>query len=185
MRGHPAIVIALLFFTSQSFAADLPTRKAGLWELKMEFPGRNLPPQLMQQCTDAATDKFMTLNFGGAADRNCQKRDMQNNGGTITVDSVCQFGEATVTSHAIVSGDFNSAYTVQINSTRQGGPQVPGVAPGAETRMTIAAKWLGPCTAGQNPGDVIMGSGVKMNVLELQKAGGALQQRPGATNPGR
>jgi hypothetical protein len=180
MRGHPVVVIALLLSASQSFAADLPTRKAGLWELKMEFPGRNLPAQLMQQCTDAATDKFMTLNFGGAADRNCQKRDMQNNGGTITVDSVCQFGEATITSHAIVSGDFNSAYTVQINSTRQGGPPVPGVAPGAETHMTIAAKWLGPCTAGQSPGDVIMGSGMKMNVLELQKAGGApQQQRPG------
>jgi hypothetical protein len=121
----------------------------------------------------------MTLNFGGAAERNCQKRDMQNNGGNITVDSVCQFGDATITSHAIVSGDFNSAYTVQINSTRQGGLPVPGVAPGAESHMTIAAKWLGPCATGQNPGDVIMGSGMKMNVLELQKAGGAPQQRPG------
>jgi hypothetical protein len=179
MRGHSAIVIALLLSAAQSFAADLPTRKAGLWELKMEFPGRNLPARLMQQCTDAATDKFMTLNFGGAAERNCQKRDMQNNGGNITVDSVCQFGDATITSHAIVSGDFNSAYTVQINSTRQGGLPVPGVAPGAESHMTIAAKWLGPCATGQNPGDVIMGSGMKMNVLELQKAGGAPQQRPG------
>jgi len=178
MRGHPAIVIALLLSASQALALDMPMRKAGLWELKMEFQGRNLPAQLMQQCTDAATDKFMTFNFGGAAERNCQKRDVRNNGGTITVDSVCQFGDAVTTSHAVVSGDFNSAYTVQINSTRQGGRPMPGVEPGTESHMTIAAKWLGPCVAGQKPGDVMMGNGIRMNVLELQKAGGAPQQRP-------
>ena len=172
MRGHPALAVALLLSASPTLALDLPTRKAGLWELRMEFQGRNLPAQLMQQCTDAATDKFMTLNFGGAADRNCSKRDVQNNGGTITVDSVCQFGEATTTSHAVVSGDFNSAYTVQINSMRQGGRPMPGAASSGESKMTIAAKWLGPCVAGQKPGDVMMGNGMKMNVLDLQKASG-------------
>lgn len=173
MRGHSAIVLASLLSSSPAFALDIPTRKAGLWELKMEFEGRNLPAQIMQQCTDAATDKLMNLNFGGAAERNCQKRDVRNNGGTITVDSVCQFGDTTTTSHAVVSGDFNSAYTVQINSTRQGGRPIPGVAPGAESHMTIAAKWLGPCAAGQKPGDVMMGNGMRMNVLELQKSGSA------------
>jgi hypothetical protein len=118
----------------------------------------------------------MTLNFGGAAERNCQKRAIQRSGNAITVDSVCQFGEMTTTSHATVTGDFNSAYTVEVNSTRQGGRPIPGVAPGGETRMTIAAKWLGPCTAGQKPGDVMMGSGMKMNVLDIQKMNGAPAQ---------
>ncbi len=179
MRRCHAIAFVLLLSASPALALDLPTRKAGLWELKMEFQGRNLPAQLMQQCTDANTDKLMTLNFGGAAERNCQKRDMQNNGGTITVDSVCTFGEATTTSHAVVSGDFNSAYTVQINSTRQGGPSIPGVAPGGESHMTIAAKYLGPCAADQKPGDVMMGNGMKMNVLDIQKMGGAPPQGAG------
>ncbi|MFZ0621249.1 MAG: DUF3617 family protein [Pseudolabrys sp.] len=173
MRRYSAIAVALLSSASFALALDVPTRKAGLWELKMEFQGRNLPAQLMQQCTDASTDKLMTLNFGGAADRNCQKRDMHNNGGTITVDSVCSFGEATTTSHAVVSGDFNSAYTVQISSTRQGGRPTPGTAPGGESHMTISAKWLGPCVAGQKPGDVMMGNGMKMKVLDLQRTGGA------------
>jgi hypothetical protein len=178
MRRHHVIVVALLLSASPALALDMPTRKAGLWELKMEFQGRNLPAQLMQQCTDASSDKLMTFNFGGAAERNCQKRDIQNTGGTITVDSVCQFGDATTTSHAVVSGDFNSAYTVQINSTRQGGRPTPGAAPGGETHMTIAAKYLGPCANGQKPGDVMMGNGMKMNVLEIQKMGGAPPQRP-------
>jgi hypothetical protein len=35
--------------------------------------------------------------------------------------------------------------------------------------MTMAAKWLGPCAADQKPGDMIMGNGMKMNILEMQK----------------
>jgi len=172
MPRYLAVGVVLLASISPVSALDLPTRKAGLWELKMEFQGRNLPTQLMQQCTDAASDKLMTFNFGGAAERNCQKRDVHNSGGTITVDSVCTFGDATTTSHAVVSGDFSSAYTVQVNSTRQGGRPIPGAGPGGETHMTIAAKWLGPCVAGQKPGDVMMGNGVKMNVLDVQRMGG-------------
>jgi hypothetical protein len=30
------------------FAADMPTRKVGLWEIKMEFEGRNLPGQTVR-----------------------------------------------------------------------------------------------------------------------------------------
>ena len=174
MRRPLAVLAVSLIFAVPAFAtAELPTRKAGLWEIKMDFKGRNLPAQTMKQCTDATSDKLMTLNFGGAADRNCSKQDVQNSGGTITVDSVCKFGDATTTSHAVVSGDFNSAYTVDVTSKREGGRPLPGVAPGGETHMAIAAKWLGPCAAGQKPGDVIMSTGMKMNVLDLQKMGGA------------
>jgi hypothetical protein len=172
MRRYLAVGIVLFLSASPAAALDLPTRKAGLWELKMEIQGHNLPTRLMQQCTDAATDRLMTFNFGGASERSCQKRDVRNNGGTITVDSVCTFGEATTTSHAVVSGDFNSAYTVQVDSTRNGGRPIPGAGPGGETHMTIAAKWLGPCVAGQKPGDVMMGNGMKMNVLDMQRTGG-------------
>jgi hypothetical protein len=172
MPRHLAVGVVLLASISSAFALDLPTRKAGLWELKMESQGRNLPTQLMQQCTDAATDRLMTSNFGGAPEHNCQKRDVRNSGETITVDSVCTFGDATTTSHAVVSGDFSSAYTVQVESTRQGGRPIPGAGPGGQTHMTIVAKWLGPCVAGQKPGDVMMGNGMKMNVLDVQRMGG-------------
>jgi hypothetical protein len=33
--------------------------------------------------------------------------------------------------------------------------------------MTIQAKWLGPCAAGQRPGDVTMANGMTMNVLDI------------------
>ena len=69
----------------------------------------------------------------------------------------------------MVSGDFDSAYTVEVTSTREGGTAVPGIAPGGETHMKIAANWLGACAAGQRPGDIIMSNGMTMNILDMQK----------------
>lgn len=173
MHRRLILIASLLMFAAAGFAPalalDLPTRKAGLWDIKMVFEGRNIPPQTMKQCTDAASDKLMTYNFGGSAERNCQKQDIKNSGGTITIDSVCTSGDTTSTSHAVVSGDFNSAYTVEVNSKREGGRPVRGGAPGGETHMTIAATWAGPCAAGQKPGDVVMSNGMTMNVLDIQK----------------
>ena len=65
------LLAAVLTFATPAGAVDLPTRKAGLWEIKMEFQGHSrLPMQTMKQCTDASSDKLMTYNFGGAAERN-------------------------------------------------------------------------------------------------------------------
>ena len=164
-----AIVTATILAAAPALALDMPTRKAGLWELKMMFEGRNLPAQVMKHCTDAATDKLMNMNFGGSNEQNCSKQDMKNSGGSIVVDSVCTFGGATIASHAVVTGSFDSAYKVDVTSTRSGGPPMPGVAPGAQTHMTIDAKWLGACAAGQKPGDVVMANGMSMNVLDLQR----------------
>jgi hypothetical protein len=49
--------------------------------------------------------------------------------------------------------------------------------PGSKTKMTMAAKWLGPCTGDQKPGDMIMGNGMKFNVLDMQKQGGQPKAR--------
>ena len=169
MRRHFALISVCALSAAPAAALDLPQRKAGLWELKMEFGSRTLPAQVMRQCTDATTDRLMNLNFGGSNEQACSKQDVHRDGGTITVDSVCTFGAATITSHAVVTGSFDSAYRVEVTQTRQGGPPMPGVAPGAPTHMTIAAKWLGACAKGQRPGDVVMANGMTMNVLDLQR----------------
>jgi hypothetical protein len=177
MRRQLALTAGLLVLAAPALAIDLPTRKAGQWEVKMVFEGRNLPPTVMKQCVDAATDKLMNANFGGSNEQACSKRDVKNSGGAITIDSVCTFGDATTTSHAVVSGSFDSAYTIDVTSTREGGRPVPGTTPGAPTHMKIDAKWLGACAAGQKPGDVTMANGMTMNVLELQKMRGAQQRQ--------
>lgn len=110
---------SLVIFAAPASALDLPTRKAGLWKIKMVFDGCNLPPTVMKQCADAATDKLMNGNFGGSNEQACSKQDH---------------------SYAVVSGSFDSAYTIKVASTSAGGPPLPGVAPGAQTHMTIEAK---------------------------------------------
>jgi len=167
MRRPLAMIVLALVFAAPAFALDMPARKAGLWEIRMAFEGRNLPAQVMKQCVDAATDRQMN-NFGGPAQGACAKQDVSHSGGTMTVDSVCKFDDATTTSHAVVTGSIDSAYTMQVTSTRAGGRPLPGMTPGAATHMTIQAKWLGPCAAGQRPGDIIMANGMKMNVLDVQ-----------------
>jgi hypothetical protein len=76
-------------------------------------------------------------------------------------------GPASVTSHGVVSGNFDSAYTVKVTSKREGGRAVPGVS--AETNMTVEAKYLGACKADQKPGDMMMGNGMKMNVRDMRR----------------
>lgn len=167
MRSVPLVALALLC-AQPATALDLPARKPGLWEIKMAFEGRNLPPQTSEHCIDAETDKLMNSIGGNMQKDACSKQDVQNAGGTIVVDSVCKFGAATVTSHGVVSGDFNSAYTVKVTSKREGGPATPGTPGDGNSSMTIEAKWLGACKADQKPGDMIMAGGRKFNIRDLQ-----------------
>jgi hypothetical protein len=177
---HRRLIVAAigLLSAAPAVALDMPARKAGLWELKMNIEGRNLPVTGMKHCVDQATDKLMNANFGGSVNEACSKQDVTKTPTGMIVDSVCKFGDATTTSHAVVTGSFDSAYTVDVTSTRQGGPPMPGHVPGAATHMTIQSTWLGPCAAGQRPGDIIMANGRTMNVLDLHKMRPGLPQRP-------
>jgi Protein of unknown function (DUF3617) len=170
LRSALLVPAALCLIAATPAAAlDLPARKAGLWEVKMTFEGRNLPPQAMQQCIDAATDKAMNSFSGGLHQSMCSKQDVKKLGNTIVVDSVCEIAGATTTSHAVVTGDFNSGYTVKVTSKRSGGRAIPGMSADGTTNMTIEAKHLGACKAGQKPGDMIMAGGHKINILDMQK----------------
>jgi hypothetical protein len=170
---HRRVIVSVfcLLSVAPAFALEMPARKPGLWELKLDFETLKLPARVMQHCVDAATDKLLNAQFGGPANEACSKQDVQNVAGTMIVDSVCKFGAATTTSHAVIAGRFDSAYTVDVTSTREGGRALPGQAPGAPTHMKIEAKWLGACAAGQKPGDIMMGNGMKINILDMPKPG--------------
>ena len=164
MRLVAAVSILSLIGVMPVSAAELPSRKPGLWEIKMNFENRDIPGQTMQQCIDAATDQMMQSNMG-SNEGACSKRDVQRSATGITMDSTCTVGGKTVTSHAVITGSFDSAYTMTVTSDS-------AVTPGAKMNMTMAAKWLGPCTGDQRPGDMIMANGMKINVLEMRKRGG-------------
>lgn len=146
-------------------AEELPLRKAGLWEMKMIRTGSPLPEMTMQHCTDATTDKDMSVALSPLSKQICSRSDIQKTATGYATDSVCKVGAVTMTSHSDVIGDFNSAYTVKATSHSEGGP--PALA--RDSATVIEAKWLGACKPDQKPGDIVMPNGFKMNIKGADK----------------
>jgi hypothetical protein len=171
MHRRLSLIVLALACAAPAAALDLPARKPGLWEIKIAMEGRKIQMPASQHCIDAETDKMMNSIGGNMQKEACSKQDVQKVGSTIVVDSVCKIGQATSTSHGVVTGDFNSAYTIKVTSTREGGPAVPGMPTDGSSSMTIDGKWLGPCAADQKPGDMII-AGRKMNIRDMPNVPG-------------
>jgi hypothetical protein len=157
-----------LWPASDAGAAELPLRKAGLWEMKLVRSGSALPEMTMQHCTDETTDKDMSTAFSPMSKEICSKRDIQQTATGYVTDSVCSAAGVSMTSHSEVTGDFNSAYTVKTTSHSEHGPA--GLPHDATT--TIEAKWLGACKPDQKPGDIVMPGGFKLNIKDAEKLKG-------------
>src|SRR5260370_10446755 len=75
MGRFGATAILIVAAALPAVAAELPTRKAGLWEVKMSFENRNGAGQSIQQCIDPATDQAMQSSTGPLAQAAFSKRD--------------------------------------------------------------------------------------------------------------
>lgn len=167
MRRFVSILSAVTLLSAVSAIADpieMPARKPGLWEMKI-LGSSGTPRMTMQHCTDESTDKFMNTAFSPMAKEMCSKNEMTKTATGYVTDSVCNIGGTTSTSHAEITGDFNSAYTMKMTSQSEGGTK--GAA--RDTTMQLEARWLGSCKPGQKPGDIMMPGGMKMNVKDLEK----------------
>ena len=171
--GSAAVVLLALVPACEASAVELPIRKAGLWEMKVLRTGSPVPDMTMQHCTDATTDKQMSTSFSPSKDI-CSKQDIQKTASGYVSDSVCGVAGMTITSHAEITGDFNSAYTVKSSSHSERGPSsVP-----RDSTTMIEAKWLGACKPDQKPGDIMMPGGMKMNILDLEKMKSMMPKAP-------
>jgi hypothetical protein len=149
----------------QAGADELPIRKPGLWEMKMQRTNSPMPEMTMQQCTDETTDKEMSTAATPLAKEICSKRDIQKTATGYVSDSVCGVAGVSITSHSEITGDFNSAYTMTSTSHSEGGT----AAMKGDHVTTVEAKWLGACKPDQKPGDFMMPGGMKMNIHDMDK----------------
>jgi len=150
--------------TAGAATFDYPPRKPGLWELTLsQADAPDAKPHVVQQCIDARTDAAMREMGSGATRDACSKQDTRKDGAKIVVDSVCKMGATTMTSHAEISGDFGSSYRMESHTTYE--PPLAGRAKGS---AVVQARWMGPCKAGQKPGDMIMPNGKTMNFMDMQ-----------------
>jgi hypothetical protein len=146
-------------------ADELPTRKAGLWEMKVVKVGSVMPELTMQHCTDPTTDKDMINSVSPLAKQICTKQEVQKTATGYAADSVCTVAGVSMTSHSELAGDFNAAYSVTTQSHLEKGPESL-----RNTTSKIEAKYLGDCKPGQKPGDIIMpGGGFRVNIKDAEK----------------
>ena len=158
-----ALILALLVaaLPATVTAADLPKRKSGLWEITTSEPG-GPPGPIATMCIDEKLDDMAKQLSAGAV--TCTRQELRREGDRYISDSVCKIGDSTATTHAVISGDFESTYQADIQARYS--PPLMGM---TEGRSVMNAKWLGPCRAGQRPGDIVMPGGSTINIYDAPR----------------
>jgi len=166
-RGMAIAAVAICGQSVLAAGIELPARKPGAWDIRVTPkmpPG--LPQMAMHLCLDAATDKAI-MERSLAFSEDCTMQQSRD-GESIVIDSVCERNGGKQTAHTVISGDFQSAYTIEI--VGDGTPSTH--AQPTHTEITQQAQWLGECPADLKPGEVKLPSGQTINLLEaLAKQG--------------
>jgi len=133
----------------------MPHRKSGLWEVAMTTAGAAAMQMTSQMCVDSSADSDLGLRGPHSQMKNCSKMEMHPGLDGVTFDSICSAGGRTATSHGSVKGDFNSSYNVDISTHLD--PAPPGIT--GDMKMSMQARWIGPCPADLKPGQTRMNLG--------------------------
>jgi hypothetical protein len=143
-------------------AADIPVLKSGLWELSRSTSQQPETKRVTEMCLDESVQAEMR-EFGlGVAKELCSKSDRRVEGNRLTMDAVCKLGATTMTAHSVMTFSGNTAYHTEGRATYD-----PPMANMSESKSSIDAKWIGECPAGQQPGDITLESGQKINIKSM------------------
>jgi hypothetical protein len=128
-----------------------PHPKVGLWQMAISSdagPGVSVTGEI---CIDAKTESSAFEANPRARSGNCSEPKFGSNpGGGFAFDTVCKVNGRTITSHGVATGDFASAYAVDVTTKMD--PPLPGGMSGGHSR--IEAHWMGACKTGQRPGQM-------------------------------
>jgi hypothetical protein len=153
---------------------QVPHRRPGLWEqtVRVDDTPDNGPPTKL--CVDETSEAKMSLIAQHTPGAHCDPPQFTRNiDGSLSFSGHCDMGKnGQSQSHGTITGDFQSGYTMAVDSNTSGSP-LP--AANGAFKMTIKARWTGPCAPGQKGGDMISPSGTKFNALEV----GAAKSSPG------
>jgi uncharacterized protein DUF3617 len=167
-----AILAAPVAASAQTL--DLPTRKAGLWEISMtvEKP-KGMPAITTKACLDPATDRELMDHGLKLAGGKCKSLTSRRQGQSYVIDAECSFGGAASRTRTVIAGDFGSSYTVRTEGATEGGT---GAEKGPHpTLMTQTATWKSADCPGMKPGDMTMPGGLKVNVKQLKALSGLIR----------
>lgn len=162
---YAAAPLALLLATALAAtaqAADLPKRKPGLWEINVRADGAPAMGAI-QQCIDRNSDNLMQQSAKEQKPE-CSVMDVKPSGNRVTIHAVCRVEGSTATTDGVFEGSFESSYKGSVKTRFN--PPYRGM---SESNMSQEARWIGPCLAGQKPGDVIMPGMGSINMNDMMK----------------
>jgi hypothetical protein len=156
-----------------------PHRRAGLWEQTFSRDGKPMDMGGMKICVDDAMEAKAAMfksvgpmgqpGEGTNCTHNAPSRGLD---GSWTFSATCKTPDGMqVTSSGKISGDFNSAYHMEMTSDTSGASFAPM---NGHHTMQADGKWLGPCPAGMAGGDMQMANGMTISTSKLGGAAKAL-----------
>ncbi|KAB2942574.1 MAG: DUF3617 domain-containing protein [Hyphomicrobium sp.] len=125
MNWTAKVLLAAACFTLPSavLASDtaLPLRKAGKWEQKTVMDeGGKKHEQTLTICIDADMERSTALASDAEHKKSCSKYEVKKDGAAVIVTATCKMNGRDVESRTEMSGDFQAAFTVKIDSTTSG-----------------------------------------------------------------
>ena len=153
-------------------ASTAPSRKAGLWEQVLTRDGKPGRMGVLTLCVDAATDHQMGIFGRHIGKGDCDKSVTRDAAGIYHFVSTCTLSNGTlVKTMGTASGDFAAGYKVHSEVNISGAPLEPmnGV-----HEIDISGRYEGACPATMRPGDVSLGSGLKVNMDRLPQIASAV-----------
>jgi hypothetical protein len=150
----PIPLIALAGLVSVAFAADIPHRKPGLWEMISHSSTSTGMQTSRRVCLDRETEDLLNRMAVAAGQGVCSKVEILNKGDQFIAKAVCNMCSVKMTSEAITTFTGDTASTTKIHATFD-----PPLAGRAQSDSQDEAKWLGACPADMKPGDMILKTG--------------------------
>jgi hypothetical protein len=158
MRQTSLLLFVLLLIVDLACAQEPLKRKSGLWEITRTSTYTGDQSSRMQLCVDEASDNVLKQLAEGMRGESCATDKLSRDGDNLVVDATCKLRASTSKTHAVISGKFDSAYTIQSKSTYS--PPLAGKTAG---HAVLTGKWTGPCATGQSPGETFLGNGVTID----------------------
>jgi hypothetical protein len=153
-------------------ATAAPVRKAGLWEQVLTRDGKPGRLGVLTLCVDPATDHKLGVFGRHFGKGDCDREVTRDAAGVYHFASTCTLPNgAVVKSMGTASGDFGAGYKVHSEVNITGAPLAPM---NGMHVIDITGRYQGACPATMRPGDVSLGSGMKVNMDRLPQIASAV-----------
>jgi hypothetical protein len=142
------LTTALLIATCSAALAGEPIgRKPGQWEVTYTIFERAV--RVAHVCVDDASDSALFRSDWFWGEHDCAREEIKREGGTVTLESACLYKGGTIKRNVTLrlSGDVDF-YQYDVANVD------PPIYGRSELTIRQAGRWLGPCAAGQKPGDM-------------------------------